>query len=308
MYKGGETDNLAAYQQLTKLNRLFLEKYPFMGSAIKSGFAAFGRTWADEFEELLTVMFPSEKELAAAADGYVRFALDVTRRQSRFDDDGCYPQKSFDKVAQEVYLNDNYMQSHYLPGLLLSHLLWPHHYRQSRFFIATFLRDMETMGARSFIDAGVGTGFLSRLTLQAIPEITGIGFDISPSSKKFSEHQVASFNMSHRYEVRVLDLCSTATKVESDWLISAEVLEHLEDPMLFLYKLRGILCSGGKGFITAAINAAEIDHIHLYRHPGEVKEQLQQAGFTVEQYQSIPAYKPRKADAPPPEVVAFIVT
>ncbi|MBF0446465.1 MAG: class I SAM-dependent methyltransferase, partial [Magnetococcales bacterium] len=257
------------YPQLQILNAIFSDKYPFMGSTISNGYAAFGDSWASEVEELLTVMFASSEKLTKAVDGYVRFSMDVSRRQSRFDDVGVYPQKSFNEVADEVYLNDDYMERHYLPGLLLSHLLWPHHYRQSRFFVATFLHDMEIMGANSFVDAGVGTGFLSRLTLAACPDITGIGFDVSPAAKKFAQQQVANYQFADRYQCKLLDLCHQSTEVETDWLISAEVLEHLEDPLSFLQRLRAILRPGGKGFITAAINAAEIDHIYLYRNPVE---------------------------------------
>jgi 2-polyprenyl-3-methyl-5-hydroxy-6-metoxy-1,4-benzoquinol methylase len=294
--------------QLKILNNIFIEKYPFMGSTITNCYSAFGEPWVVEVEKLLSVMFTTEEKLSKAVDGYVRFAMDVTRRQSRFDDDGTYPQKSFEQVADEVYLNDDYMERYYLPGLLLSHMLWPHHYRQSRFFVATFLSDMKIMGAKSFVDAGVGTGFLSRLTLAACPDATGIGFDVSPASKKFAKLQVANYKLADRYQCKLLDLCTQPVEVETDWLISAEVLEHLEDPLSFLKRLRAILRPGGKGFITAAINAAEIDHIYLYRNPLEIAKQLVESGFTIEQYQSIPAYKPRKANIPPPEVVAFIVT
>ncbi|MBF0381857.1 MAG: class I SAM-dependent methyltransferase [Magnetococcales bacterium] len=295
------------FPQLDILNKMFNEKYPFMASTVSNGYTAFGNPWAYEIEELLNKMFPSPDMLSNAVDGYVRFAMDVTRRQSRFDDEGAYPQKSFAQVADEVYLNHDYMERYYLPGLLLSHLLWPHHFRQSRFFVANFLADMKIKGAGSFVDAGVGTGFLSRLTLATCSDITGIGFDVSPASQKFAQLQVANYKLADRYQCKLLDLCKQPTGVETDWLISAEVLEHLEEPLVFLQKLRAILRPGGKGFITAAINAAEIDHIYLYRNAKEVEEQLVSAGFIVEQYQVIPAYKPRKEDIPPPEVVAFIV-
>ena len=90
-------------------------------------------------------------------------------------------------------------------------------------------------------------------------------------------------------------------------LICVEVLEHLEQPVVFLKALRAGLAPGGRAFITAAINAAHSDHIYLYRNGEEVLEHLQSAGFSLEQAFLGAAYAPPAHDVPVPLAAAFVV-
>lgn len=199
------------------------------------------------------------------------------------------------------------MDSEYLPGLFLSHYLWPHHYRQIMFFETAFLDALRVTGSTNFLEVGVGTGLYSRLALDELPTISGRGVDISESSKRFAERQIAAFGLSHRYEVVLEDVTSGSFEASAEALICVEVLEHLEDPVDFLRALRGALKPGGKAFITAALNAAHTDHIYLYRNAAEVEAQLITAGFVTEQYFVGQAYAPPRSGVPVPLAAAFVV-
>jgi len=93
-----------------------------------------------------------------------------------------------------------------------------------------------------------------------------------------------------------------------DWLICIEVLEHLEDPVAWLRRLRESVVPGGRAFITAALNAAQLDHIYLYENSEQVIAHLRAAGFALEQGFVATAYKPPTPDTPVPAVAAFIVS
>ena len=58
------------------------------------------------------------------------------------------------------------------------------------------------------------------------------------------------------------------------------------------------------GFITAAVNAANEDHIYLYRSGNEVKNQIEKCGFKIIAKQYDLAYEP-KDNEPVPENAAF---
>ncbi|MCB0344572.1 MAG: methyltransferase domain-containing protein, partial [Bdellovibrionales bacterium] len=86
---------------------------------------------------------------------------------------------------------------------------------------------------------------------------------------------------------------------KADFVISQEVLEHLEDPQTFICGLYEAVRPGGWGYITAAINAGHTDHIYLYRSPKEVEAQIEQAGWKICSRQVEYAYEERPVEKRP---------
>lgn len=292
---------------LDRLEARFRTASPVFRDAVRRTRDTLGEAWAVQFDELIARLLSDDEAVAQAVSGYARFALDALRLQARFEQTGVYVEQSHGDVSKAVYANDDYMTSCYLPGLLLSNYLWPHHYRQIRFFETTFVPEMVRRGAERFYDVGVGTGLYSRLALVGTPGTRGVGIDISPSSKAFAERHALAFGVGGRYEVGLRDIATNPVE-PLDWLICVEVLEHLDDPVAFLRLLRGMLSPGGLAFIGTALNAANADHIYLYRTMDDVRIQLAQAGFTVEQSFGATAGAPRALSVPVPEVAAFVVS
>lgn len=292
---------------LDRLETRFRVASPVFRDAVARTRDALGEGWAARFDQALVRLLPDDASLAAAVSGYSRFALEVLRLQARFEKDGVYASKSYSDVSEQVYANDAYMTSCYLPGLLLSNYLWPHHYRQTRYFEEVFVAEMVRRHAERFYDIGAGTGLYSRLALVGAPGTSGLGIDISPSSKAFAERHVGAFGVGDRYSVELRDIVERPA-APVDWLVCVEVLEHLEDPVAFLHALRAMLRPGGKAFIGTALNAANADHIYLYRTADDVRIHLAQAGFSVEQYSCATAGPLRDPSIPVAEVAAFVVT
>jgi SAM-dependent methyltransferase len=292
---------------LDRLEATFRAASPVFRNTVANLKAAFGTEWTLLVDETVTRLFPDDSALAAAVEGYSRFSLEAVRLQLRFEKELAYPQKSYADVTKSVYANESYMRSCYLPGLLLSHDLWPHHFRQRRYFERAFVDDLHRSGTERFYDIGVGTGLYSRLALVGAPRAHGTGFDISPTSRAFAEKHVRAFGAGDRYRIELGDVIECPAPAV-DRLVCVEVLEHLENPLLLLAALRAMLRRGGRAFVTAAINAPNIDHIYLYRNSEEVRAQLVEAGFAVEQYFVGLAGPPRHRGAPVPEVAAFVVT
>lgn len=279
----------------------------FAADIVDRGAALFGEQWAIEFEQVLSALFPSAKALEAAVKGYATFAMHSMRLQAVFERDRQYKTKTHEQASSEVYFNEKHMMQEYLPGLLLSHFLWPHHYRQLQFFDSAFVQAMRVAGATSFVEVGIGTGLYSSLLLRKLPSVKGIGLDISPSSKLFTEAQMTALGVENRYHVELRDVTAVPMEPQTDWLVCVEVLEHLDDPVAFLRGLRRNMAPGARAFITAALNAAHADHIYLYRNADEVLAQLIEAGFSLEQSFVGAAYKPSAPGVPVPQAAAFIV-
>lgn len=285
----------------------FQSHIPFLKDVIERGADEFGPEWELELERMLECVFANTERIALAAKGYGMFVIDLLRRQRRFEIEGRYPDKSYEDAAAEVYHDDGFMTSQYLPGLLLSHYLWPHHYRQLDFFRASFARSLSISGGQNFTEIGVGTGIYSRVLLETVPNVAGRGIDISESSRHFAEEHVRSYGLASRYGTEIRDVIENPLD-PVDWLICVEVLEHLEDPTALLSALRSSLRPGGKAFITTALNAANVDHIYLYRSTDEVLAQLLATGFSLEQSFHAAAHPPTSPGAVVPSVAAFVVT
>ena len=270
--------------------------------------ATFGRGWAQDLTEAIDHLYPEDPKLLDAVRGYGAFAMDSMRRQKRFERDGRYPAKTHAEATAEVYLNDEHMRSQYLPGLLLSHFLWPHHYRQLQYFRHFFLSAWPREAVVDFAEVGVGTGLYSRLALQALPLARGMGFDISPLSLQFTQDHVCAFGATARYQARLHDVLQVAPAHRHAAVICVEVLEHLEDPKAMLHALRALTAPQGKLFVTAALNAANADHIHLYRSPQEVFDQVIAAGLHVEHSFHALAYAPAAPGLPVPSALAMVLS
>lgn len=291
---------------LDRLESAFRSASPLFRDVVSRLRRDLGADWAQGADETIRRLFPTEEDLIAAVKGYSRFALNILRLQARFEKTRAYQAKPYDQVCRDVYANGEFMRTQYLPGLLLSHELWPHHVRQRRFFESAFLSEMGRGGARTFYDVGIGTGFYSRLALVGLPAAVGVGYEISEESKAFSERQATAFGVGERLHVEIRNVVETPPE-PIGWLLCVEVLEHLEDPVAFLRGLRSILAPGGKAFVTTALNAPHDDHIFLYRTAAEVCDQFLEVGFEIEGYFCSPAGKPAFRGAPVPEVAAFVV-
>mgnify|MGYP001558738242 CR=1 FL=1 len=279
---------------------------PFMSNTVAKMRGVFGESWEARFEETLSKMFADEKTMENAIKGYVRFALEATKLQKRFEKDREYIPKTYADVAQDVYHNEDYMRNLYLPGILLSHYLWPHHYRQLMYFHEVFVPRMLASDDRSFVDVGVGTGFYSRQLLCASNDVKGKAYDISQHAGNYSAMQMKAFNLLDRWQCELRNVLSAEIRQDWPFLLSVEVLEHLEDPVTFLKRLRAMLRKGGSGFITAAITAPNADHIYLYNEPRDIIAQLEEAGFELIDFLEEKGYE-SIAEEPVPRIAAFIV-
>lgn len=299
---------MSATPMIEYFDRTLQEIAPYMAATVPKARARFGSDWEAVFEDTLKHLFADDREaLETAIRGYVRFALDATKLQKYFEKERCYRPKTYADAAQEVYHNRDYMHGLYLPGILLSHYLWPHHYQQLQYFHRAFLPHMARASSQRFCDVGPGSGFYSRQTLVALPEAEGTAFDISEHAISYAQSQISRYGVADRWRIESRDVMAKRPSEEWPFLICVEVLEHLEDPLGFLRVLRAMMPAGGRGFITAAITAPNADHIYLYETCDDVARQLLEAGFEILDSREDIAYEP-KQDEPVPRLGAFIVS
>lgn len=253
------------------------QKYPNYAEAWERAHQEFGEDWVKEFSEAIVAMFgASESAWTSAVDGYAAFCTDALRSQIFFERNGRYKASSYRDVAAACYHNSDFMFRAYLPGMFLSHYVWPHHHRMLRWFRSL----MAGLKVKTFSEVGTGCGMYSVDALRLFPECTGTGYDISAHALKFTERAVENFGYGARYSTRVQDVIANPPE-GADLVICQEVLEHIEDPAAFSVGLYQMTRPGGYAYITAAINAGHVDHIYLYRSVEEVLDHIRSAGFEI---------------------------
>ena len=296
-----------AREALELFRDLFFEKAGLFKKTYLSLESEFGDEWQDEFDLHLDKLFAKDIEANInAINGYTNFSIDAMRLQKLFNKKLAYEDVSYEDALEKVYLNEDYMMKLYLPGIFVSHFLWRHHYRQFLFYKEKFLPLLDNSEDKRFYEVGTGTGFYTTQILRHDDSFVGHGIDISPHSRKFTQNNINGWGFQESF--KSMDLNIIGADLEPlPFIQSVEVLEHLTDPQLFLNSLRKLLKPGGHGFITAALTAPNADHIYLYWKPEEVIEQLETAGFKVQEYIEEEGYEGKPGEHVP-IVAAFIVS
>ena len=261
---------------------------PVFRHTITQQYRKFGRHWRTRFERELVL---SIDDIPKAVKAYCDFSMEAMRLQAEFAKTLKYA------PAVEPYHDDKYMTDVYLPALLLSNYLWPHHYQVLQWFYANAIPSMRA--AHRFCDVGTGTGFYSKELLVALGGIQGHGFDISKASVRYANGLMRKWDVARRWDATVGEIEPGAF----DAFLCVELLEHLSFPNVFLRGLRYAMIPGAVGFVTAALDAANRDHIFLYRTAGEVWAHLETAGFTVLDSETFTAYEGDVV----PRIAAFVV-
>ncbi|MEO8812431.1 MAG: methyltransferase domain-containing protein, partial [Caulobacteraceae bacterium] len=69
-----------------------------------------------------------------------------------------------------------------------------------------------------------------------------------------------------------------------DLIILSHLLEHLEDPVRALEKIRPRVAKGGHVFVNVPLNAPMPDHLILLREPGDAERLMVEGGFRIVEF------------------------
>ena len=205
--------------------------------------------------------------LAAVVDAFARFSSDVIVAQARYEATGAYASRTYAEVKAAVY-DQRAVMDEYLWGVLLTNVLWPHHFELHTFFERSFLAKL--VGARSLLEIGSGHGGWGIEALVHYPDLRLEGFDISPSSIAIAGQLAAAAGVASRATYRQGDALALPEGPSYEVVVCCFLVEHLEDPDALFAAIAARLCGGGHAFVTGALTAAQIDHIYEFRRESEL--------------------------------------
>jgi 2-polyprenyl-3-methyl-5-hydroxy-6-metoxy-1,4-benzoquinol methylase len=216
-------------------------------------------------------------------DAFADFMVDYLREQSQFLDTGAYSNqgRSFDDVRREVYDDDSYM-NFYLLGLLISYGVFPHHYREYRFFSRRFLPSLQR--ELPCAEFGVGHGLFLSSVLEAGRASFGVGYDVSPAALSLAGDMMRVKGVPPgRYTLVHGDAVSEEMPHgQYGGMIAAGLLEHIERPQEFLERLRGKLAPrDGRFFSMVPVDTAHADHLVLFENLDDIRRLFSDSGFAL---------------------------
>ncbi|MCF8448411.1 MAG: class I SAM-dependent methyltransferase [Taibaiella sp.] len=210
-----------------------------------------------------------------AVDSYLHLCHDMMYEQIQFVETGKYRYTSFEEVNSRVYGNPDTME-YYMHGLLLSQYLWEHHYK----ILECFYKNINkfSAGVKNILEVGGGHGLYANEVFNAF------NFDFDYTMVDISETSIEmakNFLKDRDIKFIVEDVYKYETTEKFDLIIMGEVLEHVEDPLTLMKKLYSLGSDNVTAFITVPCNAPAIDHIYLFRNPGELIALYNEAGWEV---------------------------
>ena len=237
------------------------------------------------FEELTEIMLNwaenhiGENWQKVLADGYLHFLMDVNRSQVEYERRGKYLNKSYSDVFNRVYNNSEFMEFYHW-GVFVSTFAWEHHIKIYDLYRNSFLAYLNPEGG-SLLDLGSGSGIWSFLTTYFSPQWISQGIDISQKSVELSTKMALSSGFNTKVTFKTYDALKYKGNKKYNAAISCFLMEHLEKPQLLLQNMASNLETKGYAFITAALTAAEIDHISEFHRESEIVLMAEEAGFRV---------------------------
>lgn len=219
-------------------------------------------------------------------EAYKTITDDTLREQVYFQRHGRYRHSSFESVANSVYFDESYM-FRYMYGLALTLYLWPNHLQLVRFFKKMLPRG----GGNRYLEVGPGHGAFFRHAVRRGGYKHYVGVDISPTSLEMTRRILGMDDSVGRENWDLIEAdFLTATELDGgyDAIVMGEVLEHVEQPRLFLERIRELAAKNAFIYITTAVNAPAIDHIYLFNTVDEVVDIARAAGLRMQQILATP--------------------
>jgi len=232
----------------------------------------------EKLEKLLDFyVLREQSSLEKIADRYLNLISSLVEEQKYFVEFGKYRHSTFAEV--ENYYKDSDCMGDYTVGLGLSVYLWRMHRQLSRLFDKALTL---SKGGR-FLEIGPGHGeyFVTAMQNTNFQKYTAI--DISKTSIELTQDYIrySMPDTDKNYEILHEDIFKYQTSELFDMVVMGEVLEHVENPHAFLHRIYELASDDARIFITTAINAPQVDHIHQFNNLKEVTDLIEIERFVI---------------------------
>lgn len=233
-----------------------------------------------ELVELVRLYF-STRELSTEriATDYLKMIRDMRTEGLYFYKHGKYRCEN-QKIANEYVYSKPDVMSYYMHALLVSQILWKHHFN----IFVHFQQQLKTLfpanAALKILDVGPGHGFFSFIVKKEFPAYSKIDIvDISETSLEMTKRILGTDQGKIKYTLS--DIFDYQVSEKYDFIVLGEVIEHLDDPGAILMKLANLMHKEGLLWITTPTNSPALDHVYLFRDKEEVLTLIKNSGLDI---------------------------
>lgn len=212
-------------------------------------------------------------------ESYNTIVNDTLMEQMFFKENKRYRWSRFEELAHAVYFDEAYMRK-YMYGLAITSFLWPNHVALHDFFIRTFPRGR----TGTYLEIGPGHGYYFMQSARLGDFDRLIGVDISATSVALTRDIIRHFEIEKKCQAQVIEtdfLTFHENNQEYSCVVMGEVLEHVEDPGLFMATIAQLSGPSTHIFVTTCINAPAVDHISLFRTAKDVEDIITSNGLQI---------------------------
>lgn len=271
---------LAGRPALTRLVTLVTAAWPEHGDYLAKSLTvrtpALMRTSEAMAEVVLRLAAGREEQVARD----YRWLCDQIREEEiAFARTDAYRFATFAETNAHVYSDDAFMER-YMHGLLYSHVLWSMHASSLHFFRERLAARVQPGGR--VMEVGSGHGLLIYLALTELGMAEAVAWDISQVSLDQTRHALEQLGTAERARYAIQDMHAVEPGSDSfELIILSHLLEHLEEPVDALRKIRNAVAKGGYLFVNVPLNAPMPDHLQLLRDPEDAVKMVTDGGFRV---------------------------
>lgn len=213
------------------------------------------------------------------AEDYRWLCDQIREEEIYFARHDTYRHASFTETNAHVYSDDIFMQR-YMHGLLYSHVLWYMHLSSLHFFTGRLSARLR--GRDRVLEVGSGHGLMLYLALRDLGMKEATAWDLSEVSLEQTREALSLLGMADRAHLVVQDMHKAQPDGKPfDLVILSHLLEHLDDPVDALLRLKPVVAKGGFLFVNIPLNAPMPDHLVLLRTPEEAAAIIEAGGFRV---------------------------
>lgn len=262
--------------------------HPFQSKAIAKFHSSTGSEFQLVSDRYLELLFCPQDNSDMAVESFITMSKDFLTCQIRFQKTLEYPVQSQAQAYADVY-SDQRVMSYYMRGLYLSYFLWPNHWRILQFFRRCTRNALLPFKNNSnerlkILEVAPGHGLFTANVFELANNIEFVQLvDISKTSLEIAQENLAGIKFVD--DTKIVSTCADFINFNTDhrfdYVILGEVLEHVDDPVHFLERIKSLLSTNGVAFLTTCTDAPSIDHCFHYRHCDEVRSQFNSVGLKV---------------------------